>query len=142
MDNNNNDQRSSTSGNLSDFRQQSKNPGQSVQDSSRDNDPPRMEADAETNQPNFVPCIDDIKIALKFIDALKTASLDSELEPLEKELLEQICHPPEEILTIDNPDHRLSLDIFLSISNASEESYNSVCTAILCRYPDSKILTK
>jgi hypothetical protein len=43
--------------------------------------------------------------------------------------------------TLDNPDHRLSIDIYLSVTNASEATYNSVKDAILRRYPDSEILS-
>ena len=48
---------------------------------------------------------------------------------------------PQEILTLDDPDERLSIDIFLSVTNASEATYNSVIAGIIRRYPDSRVLT-
>jgi len=85
----------------------------------------------ETDVPNAAPVIEDIKISLAFIDALKNASLKSEIEPLDEELLAQILNPPEEQLTINDPDARLSLDIFLATGNASEETYTATHTGIL-----------
>lgn len=92
-------------------------------------------------QINFEPRLDDIKIALKFADGIKEASLESKIEPLDEKIIEQIRNPPTHILSIDNLDHCLSLDIFLSVGNASEASYNSIRSALLRRYPESEILT-
>ncbi|KAJ7259045.1 hypothetical protein C8J57DRAFT_1515746 [Mycena rebaudengoi] len=89
----------------------------------------------------FVSPIDDIRIANKFIECLKNASLDNDEEKLPPDMLYQLRNPHETPLTLDNPDHRLSLDIFLSVSNASEETYNTVRLAILRHHPDDEILT-
>ena len=78
-----------------------------------------------------VPVIDDMIIADKFINMLKNASLDDEAEQLGPEVLHQLHHPIEETLTIDNPDKRLSLDVYLLVTNTSEETYNSIRTGIL-----------
>jgi hypothetical protein len=91
--------------------------------------------------PPFIPIMEDIKIATDFVEALKAASLDNEDEPLEPDVLEQLRNPHKSILTIDNPDHRLSLDIFLSVSNASEDTYKSIREGILRRHPEDDILT-
>ncbi|KAJ3848733.1 hypothetical protein EV368DRAFT_7689, partial [Lentinula lateritia] len=85
--------------------------------------------------------IEDISIALKFVNLMKEATLDSSIEPLPPDILEQLSHPPEQILSIENPDHRLSLDIFLALTNASQESYNQVYKAIIRQYPSSELLT-
>ncbi|KAE9387947.1 hypothetical protein BT96DRAFT_927333 [Gymnopus androsaceus JB14] len=90
---------------------------------------------------DFVASIEDIRITNKFIDALKTASLVSDVEPLDADFVENLRHPVEEEVTITNPDHRLSLDIFLAITTAAEQTYNSVRAAILRRHPESEILT-
>lgn len=107
---------------------------------------PNQESDDDENenldsQPRFNPQLEDIRIAYSFIDALKNASLDSTAAPLDKDLLERLRHPAQTTLTIDDQDDRLSLDIFLSVTNASEETYSSVRNAILHRYPESCILT-
>lgn len=88
-----------------------------------------------------MPIIDDVKLALDYIEALKNASLDSDIEPTSEELRSQIRNPPQHILTIDNPNDRLSLDIFLAIGNASEHSYDSIRTAIHRCYPESELLS-
>ena len=89
--------------------------------------------------PHFDPVLDDLSIALKYINALKAASLDD--ENLGAEVLDQIRNPFETPLSIDDPDERLSIDIFLSVTNASEETYNSTRAGICRRYPDSGMLT-
>ncbi|KAJ6504331.1 hypothetical protein C8R47DRAFT_1210401 [Mycena vitilis] len=96
---------------------------------------------AATDAEGSLPQMDDIRIANKFIECLRAASLDNEDEALPPELLERLRNPPQTPLTLDSPDHRLSLDIFLSVSNASEETYNSVRLAILRRHPEDDILT-
>lgn len=95
----------------------------------------------DTIPTNFEPCIDDIRVAFNFVNELKKASLDSPLEPLDPEIIHRLRVPIEEVITLDNPDHRLSLDIFLGITNASEETYNAIRTAVLRRYPESEILS-
>ena len=50
-------------------------------------------------------------------------------------------NPPREQLKIDDPDLRLSLDIFFATTNASQDTYNDVRNAIVRRYPDSGILS-
>jgi hypothetical protein len=98
--------------------------------------------DPELDQlPDVVPVLADIIIASKFVELLKTASLDNEVKELSPAVLHQIRHPAEEVLTVEDPDHRLSIDVYLSVTNASEETYNSTRTAILRRYPDSGMLT-
>ncbi|KAJ7933156.1 hypothetical protein B0H13DRAFT_1470139, partial [Mycena leptocephala] len=85
--------------------------------------------------------INDINISRKFIAALQNASLDSATERLDPELLHQIRNPATHILTIDDPDDRLSIDMFLTIGNASEASYTSVRAVILRKLPEHKILS-
>ena len=46
----------------------------------------------------------------------------------------------EDIVNITDPNIRLSLDLFLSCGNASEETYNSVRRSILTRFPDAEVL--
>ncbi|KAF8830954.1 hypothetical protein HHX47_DHR1000245 [Lentinula edodes] len=95
----------------------------------------------DTENLNFVPQIEDISIALKFVNLMKEATLDSSIEPLPPDILEQLSHPPEQILSIENPDHCLSLDIFLALTDALQESYNQVRQAVIRRYPRSELLT-
>lgn len=83
--------------------------------------------------------IDDLKVARDFINGLRAASLLDENLP--DEVLTHLQHPTQEPLDIDDPDIRLSIDLFLSVGNASQETYTSVRAAILRRYPDSLLLS-
>lgn len=56
-------------------------------------------------------------------------------------MLARLRHPLEQPLDIDNPDIRLSIELFLSISNASQDTYTSARAAILRRHPNDPILS-
>ncbi|KAF8986784.1 hypothetical protein BDQ17DRAFT_1436054 [Cyathus striatus] len=99
------------------------------------------EPPAETATPNFVPVIDDIKLSLEFIKALENASLNNPCEQLDTDMLNTIWNPPQEQLSIKSPDQRLSLDLFLAMGNASEDTYNHVRNAVKRRHPDDDILS-
>ncbi|KAG1843776.1 hypothetical protein DFJ58DRAFT_632052, partial [Suillus subalutaceus] len=83
--------------------------------------------------------LNDIKHALVFIEALCSATLDDGVISFDPDALECLCNPPQEILAIDDPDVLLSLKLFLA--NTTEAAYNSICQAIMERFPDSKILS-
>jgi hypothetical protein len=81
-----------------------------------------------------------MKLSYQFIDALKAASLDD--DELDDEDIYCLHHPPTEPLDVeDNLDFRLSLDLFLSLTNSSQESYTKVRAAILRRHPEDPILS-
>ncbi|KIY44281.1 hypothetical protein FISHEDRAFT_78186 [Fistulina hepatica ATCC 64428] len=89
------------------------------------------DSDSELTDPERACTISDIPVAQKFIALLETASLnDTEVEPLDETLRDRIRNPPTSIPTLDNPNHRLSLDIFLSVTNVAEETYKSICASI------------
>ena len=87
----------------------------------------------------FVPQLADLRTSQEFIDALKAATLDD--GGLDKEVLQRLREPLAEPLDASDPDLRLSLDLFLSCSNASEETYHSSRAAIIRRHPDDEILS-
>ncbi|KAJ7289478.1 hypothetical protein C8J57DRAFT_1493916 [Mycena rebaudengoi] len=91
-------------------------------------------------RPHFESKIEDIHITNLFIETLKNASLDDEKENLDPDLVSRLRNPPKEPPTLTS-DERLSIDLYLSISNASVETYDSVRTAILRRHPDDEILS-
>lgn len=97
-------------------------------------------AEDPTLVPNFVPRIEEAKITLEFVQKLREAKLNTNLEPLDNTFLERIRNPPTTLPEL-GPDQWLSIDIYLSITNASEATYNDVRQAVLRRYPDSKILS-
>ena len=86
----------------------------------------------------FVPVIEDISISLKFIEHIKNASLE---DYLDKEAIYRLRNPPEHELTLDDPDDRYSIDVFLAVTTASEATYDAIRLATLRQYPDSGILT-
>ncbi|THU87219.1 hypothetical protein K435DRAFT_682055 [Dendrothele bispora CBS 962.96] len=91
--------------------------------------------------PNFVPRIDDIRIAYNFINELKSASLNSKVEPLDETLVQQIHSPPQTTLQITDPDDRLSLDLYLATTHSSEDTYTEACAAVSRRFPECKLLS-
>jgi hypothetical protein len=86
-----------------------------------------------------VPHVEELRLSLEFIDALKRASLDN--GDLDEGVVNMLRDPPQEPLDTSDPDLRLSLDLFLSTLNASEDSYRSAAEGIHRRYPDDEILS-
>jgi hypothetical protein len=82
----------------------------------------------------------DIQIALQFIELLRTASFDNDLCKLDADTLERLKHPVTTPVEL-SPDERLSLDLFVSVQNASQEVYNSAAKAIRRRHPDDELLS-
>ena len=83
--------------------------------------------------------IENIKLAQAFIKEIQTATLDN--GNLDNDLVEYLRNPREQPDDISDPDTRFSLDLFLAVSNASEETYKACRDAILRRYPDSGVLS-
>jgi hypothetical protein len=54
---------------------------------------------------------------------------------------DRLENPFEDLVDISDPAIRLSLDLFLSCGNASEETYNDVRRSILIPYPDAGVLS-
>ena len=84
--------------------------------------------------------LDDIKLAMRFIRALEIASLDDEMG-LDPETIEYLRDAPQFPVETIDPDLRLSLDLFLSVSNSSQETYTSARKAILRRHPEDSMLS-
>jgi hypothetical protein len=101
----------------------------------------------EANEPDargvpevaFIPQVADLQTSLEFINALKAAKLND--EGLDEEILQRLRQPLTEPADASDPDFRLSLDLFLSTSNSSEETYNNSRAAVLRRHPDDNILS-
>uniref|UniRef100_D8QEM0 Uncharacterized protein n=1 Tax=Schizophyllum commune (strain H4-8 / FGSC 9210) TaxID=578458 RepID=D8QEM0_SCHCM len=108
---------------------------------SRDIDPPDELQDADTPAPRFNPVLDDLKISQNFIELLQQAALDSDVEPLPEDVIQQLRNPPMHTLTVDDPDHRYSLDLFFALTDASVDAYNNSRAAYLRRHPGSNILS-
>ncbi|KAF8177748.1 hypothetical protein K438DRAFT_1288561 [Mycena galopus ATCC 62051] len=76
----------------------------------------------------------------KFIAGLREATLEDEKEHLDPDLVHRLRHPIEGVPELD-PDERLAIDIFLSLTNASVQTYDSIRAAILRRHPDSQLVS-
>jgi hypothetical protein len=83
--------------------------------------------------------IENIKVTQGFINDIRVATLKN--GNLEDDVIHRLRNPPEEPTNISDPNIRLSIDIFLAVTNASEETYHASRDAILHRYPDSGILS-
>jgi hypothetical protein len=51
-------------------------------------------------------------------------------EPLPTELKDFISSPPKGELVIENPDVKLSINLYLALEDAGKECYGKVCEAI------------
>ncbi|KAJ7187369.1 hypothetical protein C8R46DRAFT_879601 [Mycena filopes] len=106
------------------------------------NAPPRPPS--PTNDPEAAPDVtvrlEDFKITNRFIEALRNASLEDPTEALEAHIIELIRNPPREAPQI-TPDQRLSIDLFLAVTTASEQTYTSARDAIQRRHPDDPVLS-
>jgi hypothetical protein len=120
---------------------QDADPGSLATQNCEARDPPVASTGLSDNDdPESTPAyLDEIKISLAFIDGLKKASLDN--EDLDDNVRTRLRNPPQETLDVDDPDLRLSLDIFLAVSNASQDTYTNVRNAILRRHPETRILS-
>lgn len=96
-------------------------------------------ADDHDPAANAIARVDDLKVALTFIDAVKKASLDN--GDLDTETVERLRNPPQELLDVSDPDLRFSLDLFIATTTASQDTYNSARSACLRRHPDDNVLT-
>ena len=83
--------------------------------------------------------IKSIKVTQEYIKEICAATLNN--RNLEKALIDQLRNPPEEPTDISNPDIRLSLDLYMAITNMSDETYTTCRNAILQRHPNSHILS-
>jgi hypothetical protein len=77
---------------------------------------------------------------MEFIDALRKASVNAQNED-EVEVFESLLHPFTEPLDVPDRFLRLSIKLFISTNNSSEETYNQTRDAILECYPEDNILT-
>lgn len=97
---------------------------------------PQMEAE-DLNYTESL--IESVRIAQIYIEKIKSASLDSDKLTLEE--IHRLRNPDTEPVDLDNPDARLSIDIYMACSNASESTYTAVRKSVLRRFPDVEILS-
>jgi hypothetical protein len=83
--------------------------------------------------------IENVQLALQYIEEIRAATLDN--GGLDEAIIGRLRNPQQGPVDISDPDVRLSLDLFLALGNASEETYKACREAILRRYPDSCLLS-
>ena len=83
--------------------------------------------------------IETIKVTQAFIKEIQAASLDN--GNLDDDVLERLRNPPKEPFDISDPDTRLSIDLYLAVTNASEDTYQTCREAFQRRHPGSKVLS-
>ena len=120
-------------------------------------EPPSSDADHDRGQPEseisgsfdpdvylineFNPNLEGISSYADFIAKLAEATLDSQVEPLPQHLLWNLQTAPDSVLEEPGPEEKLSIDLFLATSSASEATYNRVRDAVLFHRPADEILT-
>ncbi len=85
--------------------------------------------------------IEDIRSTHSLIKSIHNAKLGDAYCKLGADFVDNLRNPPTEPLAIDDADLRLSIDIYLATTTASQETYNRIRDGILRRYPDCKMLS-
>lgn len=93
----------------------------------------------EEYQEAQLPRVQDLRHAEEFVRAVRNATLAT--EPLAEDVLERLRNPPTYPLDLSDADLRMSIDLYLAVRNASEETYNATRTAIMRRHPEDHILS-
>ena len=79
--------------------------------------------------------MDEVQKTIKLINAIKDTHFGDAHDGLHQDFVDRLHNPLEEPLeeplVLEDPDLCLSIDIYLSISNASQETYNATRKAIL-----------
>ena len=107
--------------------------------SERPPSPPGDSAGEGDEIPDTISQIENIKITQQFIEEIRLATLDN--SGLDPSIVERLRNPEEGLVDISDPDIRLSLDLYLAVTNASEATYKGCRDAISHRYPESAVLS-
>ena len=84
-------------------------------------------------------CIEHVNSAQKFIQEISAATLEN--GNLDPDVIECLHNPEEGPVDISDPDICLALDLFIACEKSSQSTSSSACKAILCRLPESKLLS-
>jgi len=91
------------------------------------------------NTPANMSCMENIKTTQEFIKDISAATFENRC--LDDDVIHRLCKPSAGLITISDPDIHLSVDLFLVVTNTSEETYHACHNVILLHYPDSGILS-
>jgi hypothetical protein len=81
----------------------------------------------------------DMKMAMEYIRALETASLDDDNNHLDEEIVQRLRNPRTSPVDVSDPNFRLGLDLFLASIKTTQENYNLTREAVLRRHPEDTI---
>jgi hypothetical protein len=85
--------------------------------------------------------IDDLKLTMSFIRALRQATLDDPGMKLDAKALERLRNPPREPLDVNNSEFLFSLKNFLHLTNSAEKTYDNIRATYLEHHPDKNMLS-
>ncbi|KAI8990710.1 hypothetical protein BD414DRAFT_413739, partial [Trametes punicea] len=89
--------------------------------------------------PDIEVTLDDMKDTLEFIRLLQNATLEE--SGLPSEGIHRIRNPIDQPLRIQDPDVQLAIELYIAVSNASEETYNAIRDALMRRFPEMEVLS-
>ena len=118
-----------------------------------EDEPPRMPEQLREPEPDVLDShkrkledlakqarLSHLKIAMEFVQAIESASLDDKFSKLDPITLHRLRNPPTTLPDIEaTPGLRLGIDIFLALTNAAQETYTSIRKAILKSHPNDDI---
>jgi hypothetical protein len=107
--------------------------------SERPQSPPGDFAGEGDESPDTISQIENIKITQQFIEEIHSATFDN--GGLDPSVVKRLQNPEEGLVDISDPDVRLSLGLYLAVTNASEATYKGCHDAILHHYPESAVLS-
>ena len=95
--------------------------------------------DASSDDPQSESSIENVRLTQEFIQRISEATLDN--TKLSEDVRKRLREPLEGPVNIEDPDTRLSLDLFLACEHSSEETYTAVRDSIIRRFPGTQVLT-
>ena len=83
--------------------------------------------------------IEHVLLAQKYNNEISAATLEN--GKLDEDVIHRLRNPIEGPVDISDPDTRLSLDLFMACSKASDATYNAARKAVLQRFPACEVLS-
>jgi len=95
--------------------------------------------DNDNVNPAIQSHIEHVQITQDFIQDISLATLNN--GKLEDEIIEQLQNPDNAPFDMEDPDIRLSIDLYMACGKASQWTYQAVCDSIVRRLPEVAILS-
>jgi hypothetical protein len=90
----------------------------------------------EVNEPH----LEHLRVSQQFLRAISMATLDD--GKLDASVVNELRNPQENPSNeLQDPDVRLSLDLFIACKHASQKTYRSVCESIKRQFPEANLLS-